>query len=71
MPARIPDSFNAFVVREGPAGRSAGFETLPVSELPDGELLVEVPERQPHADFARALGDEISQHAVDAERREQ
>jgi acrylyl-CoA reductase (NADPH) len=42
MPARIPDSFNAFVVREGPAGRSAGFETLPVSELPDGELLVEV-----------------------------
>jgi acrylyl-CoA reductase (NADPH) len=42
MPARIPDSFNAFVVREGPSGRSAGFETLPVSELPEGELLVEV-----------------------------
>jgi acrylyl-CoA reductase (NADPH) len=42
MPAAIPDSFNAFVVREGPSGRSAGFETLSPKDLPDGDLLVAV-----------------------------
>ena len=42
MPARIPESFKAFVVREGPEGRSARFETLAASELPAGELLVQV-----------------------------
>jgi acrylyl-CoA reductase (NADPH) len=42
MPARIPDSFHAFVVRESPSGRTAGLETLSPSDLPEGELLVQV-----------------------------
>jgi acrylyl-CoA reductase (NADPH) len=42
MAARVPDSFQAFVVREAPAGRTAGFETLKPADLPDGELLVQV-----------------------------
>jgi acrylyl-CoA reductase (NADPH) len=42
MPTGIPESFKAFVVREGPSGRSAGFETLSPKDLPDGDLLVAV-----------------------------
>jgi acrylyl-CoA reductase (NADPH) len=42
MPAPVPASFQAFVVRESASGRSAGFETLTPADLPDGELLVQV-----------------------------
>lgn len=42
MPTGIPESFQAFVVRESPSGRSAGFETLTPQDLPEGEVLVAV-----------------------------
>lgn len=43
MPApALPSRFRSFVVREGAAGRSAGFEELSPADLPDGELTVAV-----------------------------
>jgi acrylyl-CoA reductase (NADPH) len=42
MTPKPPASLRAFVVRETADGRSARFETLAPSDLPDGELLVQV-----------------------------